>query len=286
MKEEEVFHSNSSRSICKVTAQLNKTIPLTLILLSTLAISFIVMDNTIYDEFAAFAVNNTSAVNQTTLDVKEVYDQKTLQFDNTIHNVVVLIPNEAHESINQKKSQWPLANAPYIPQNLVINRGTSVTWFNADVDHDHIIKFEIPVNGNISETETFPYLSHTTVVFNKPGQYSYFEDGDLNDDKSFKMTGTVRVIDSADNAVAEINKQTPIKTVGFLMVPSKDSETITSSLTNDGYNVLGSYTFNDLRGGQKGTGPTQTIIVWGSDKDDVEQVLQPIIDITKELPYS
>ena len=168
---------------------------------------------------------------------------------------------------------------------MVIHKGTAVTWFNADVDHDHIIKFETPVNGNVSETETFPYLSHVTVVFNKEGQYPYFEDGDLNDDKSFKMTGTVKVIGSADNA-DEISKQTPIKTAGFLMVPSKDSEAITSSLTNDGYQVLGSHTFNDLRGGQKGTGPTQTIIVWGSDKDDVEQLLQPIVDITKGLPYS
>ena len=98
------------------------------------------------------------------------------------------------------------------------------------------------------------------------------------------MTGTVRVIESDDSG--ESSKQTPVKTAGFLMVPSKDFETITSSLTNDGYQVLGSHTFNDLRGGQKGTGPTQTIIVWGSDKDNVEQLLQPIVDITKGLPYS
>lgn len=284
MKDKEAFHSNVVRLLYKVVAQVNKTIPLTLILLSTFAISYIIFDNTTYDKFVAFAVNDTSAVNQPTLDVKKVYDQKTLQFDNTVHNVVVLIPDEAHESINQKKSQWPLANAPYIPQNLVINKGTSVTWFNADVDHDHIIKFETPVNGNISETDTFPYLSHATVIFNKEGQYPYYEDGDLNDDKSFKMTGTVRVIQS-DNS-NEVSKQAPIKTVGFLMVPSKDSESITSSFTNDGNQVLGSHTFNDLRGGQKGTGPTQTIIVWGSDKDNVEQLLQPIVDITKGLPYS
>lgn len=284
MKDKEVFEIYSYRVYNKVTAYTIRTIPLTLILLSTFAISNIIFDNTAYDKFVAFAVNNTSAVNQPTLDVKEVYDQKTLQFDNTVHNVVVLIPDEAHESINQKKSQWPLANAPYIPQNLVINKGTAVTWFNADVDHDHIIRFETPINGNISETDTFPYLSHATVIFNKEGQYPYYEDGDLNDDKSFKMTGTVRVLQSDNNS--EVSKQAPIKTLGFLMVPSKGSESITASLTNNGNQVLGSHTFNDLRGGQKGTGPTQTIIVWGSDKDNVEQLLQPIADITKGLPYS
>lgn len=284
MKEKEAFEIYSSLIRHKVTAYTIRTISLTLILLSAFAISYIIFDSTIFDKLEAFAVNDTFAVNRPTLDVEKVYDQKTLQFDNTVQNVVVLIPNEAHESINQKKSQWPLANAPYIPQNLIINKGTAVTWFNADVDHDHIIKFETPVNGNISETDTFPYLSHTTVIFDKEGQYPYFEDGDLNDDKSFKMTGTVRVVQSDDSG--EIRKQAPIKTVGFLMVPSKDSESIISSLTNGGNQVLGSHTFNDLRGGQKGTGPTQTIIVWGSDNGNVGQLLQPIVDITKGLPYS
>ena len=284
MKEKEPFDIDSSRLLNKVAAYRNRTISLTLILLSTFAISYLVFGNLNEDEITAFAVNETSANNQTTLNVEEAYNQKTLQFDDTVHNVVVLIPDEAHESVNQKKSQWPLANAPYIPQNLVITNGTAVTWFNADVDHDHIIKFQTPVNGNVSETETFPYLSHATVVFNKEGQYPYFEDGDLNDDKSFKMTGTVRVIGSADNAGN--SDQTPIKTAGLLMVPSKDTEAIASTLTNNGYKVLGSHNFNDLRGGQKGTGPTQTIIVWGSDKENVLQLLQPIVDITKGLPYS
>ena len=115
MKEKEAFDIYSTVAHYKVTAYTIRTITLTLILLSTFAISYIILDNTTYDIFVAFAVNDTSAVNQSTLDVKEVYDQKTLQFDNTVHNVVVLIPDEAHESINQKKSQWPLANAPYIP---------------------------------------------------------------------------------------------------------------------------------------------------------------------------
>lgn len=256
-------------------------------LLTTLStVCFVCGDNEIQGGYyIAFASNHTGASNQSMLNVEELYNQKSIQFDSTVNDVVILIPDEAHESVNQDKNQWSLANAPYIPQNLVVSKGTSVTWFNADVDHDHIIKFETPVNGNISETETFPYLSHTTIPFNDEGLYPYFEDGDLNDDKSFKMTGTVKVIESSNNATAN-SDSTQINTVGFLMVPSKDSEAITTLLTNDGYQVLGSHTFNDLRGGQKGTGPTQTIVVWGSDKEDVEQLLQPIVDITRELPYS
>lgn len=69
------------------------------------------------------------------------------------------------------------------------------------------------------------------------------------------------------------------------MVSSKDSDAITSLLISNGYQMLGSHAFNDLRGGRKATGPTQTIIVWDSDKNNVEQLLYPLVDITKELPY-
>src|SRR6185503_19300266 len=111
----------------KVAAYRNRTVPLTLILLSTFVISFLVSGNINEGEFTDFAVNETSANNQTTLNVEDVYNQKTLQFDDPVHNVVVLIPNEAHESVNQKKSQWPLANAPYSPQILIVTNGTAVT---------------------------------------------------------------------------------------------------------------------------------------------------------------
>lgn len=73
------------------------------------------------------------------------------------------------------------------------------------------------------------------------------------------MTGTVHVIESTNGT--ETNKQPPIKKAGYQKVPSKDSDAITSSLTSDGYQVFGSHAFNDLKGGRKGTGPTQTIIV-------------------------
>jgi hypothetical protein len=68
-------------------------------------------------------------------------------------------------------------------------------------------------------------------------------------------------------------------------VPSKDFQSISSTLKNNGIITLGDYTFTDLRGGQKGTGPTQTIIVWGSENNNIDQSIGPIIEVTKGLPY-
>ena len=242
---------------------------------------------------------NTNAQNQTGNDSKDnvsppglatmMYEQKKTIVDPSIKKFVILIPNEGHESINQAKNQWPLANAPYIPQNLEISKGTAVTWFNGDVDHDHIIKFQSPNNGNIPNTETFPFLGHATVTFNDVGQYQYFEDGDLNDDKSFKMKGTVDVVDSTPgnsslgNAVN--STQSGDRTLGVLMVPSKDASSISNDLAGKGITTVDSTTFTDIRGGQKGTGPTQTFIVWDSEQG-LENALSTIVDISKGLPYS
>ncbi len=58
---------------------------------------------------------------------------------NNVKNFVIIIPDEAHESLNQPKNQLPLTNQPYLPQHLVTNVGTTVVWFNPDVAHKHMI---------------------------------------------------------------------------------------------------------------------------------------------------
>lgn len=252
------------------------------LLFTTNAISTVVAQN-----FDSSNITNAFAK----LDSKSIYEQKEANIvDKNIKNFVILIPNEGHESTNQDKDQYPLANQPYIPQNLVIGKGTAVTWFNGDVDHDHIIKFESPNNESLSATDTFEYLGHVTVDFNNTGKYSYFEDGDLNDDKSFMMKGTITVVDSTESSTVQgqmnNNTQLNYKTLGILMVPSKDLSAIRSDLSNNGIQPLSDYTFTDLRGGQSGTGPTQSIILWGSESEVIEQIISPIVDITKDLPYS
>src|SRR5262245_3019932 len=76
---------------------------------------------------------------QPNINASVLYDAHSMILGDNIKNLVILIPNEAHESPNQPKDQLPLANQPYLPQNAVVNGGTTVTWFNGDVDHDRKI---------------------------------------------------------------------------------------------------------------------------------------------------
>ena len=74
-------------------------------------------------------------------------------------------------------------------------------------------------------------------------------------------------------------------TVAFFMVPAKDLDEHVSELTNKGVDVLDKYTFKDLRGGQKDTGPEQTLLILGS-KDSQSQLISTLQDIASTLPYN
>ena len=51
--------------------------------------------------------------------------------------------------------------------------------------------------------------------------------------------------------------------MGFFMVPTKDLDKHISELTDSDLQVLDKHTFKDLRGGQKGTGPDETLLFLG-----------------------
>jgi plastocyanin len=231
--------------------------------------------------------SNNANNNLPNISAQGIYEQKSAVLGNDVHNFVVLIPNEAHESTNQPKNQYPFLNQAYLPQDITINKGTSITWFNGDADHDHIVKFQTPNSANLESTDEFPFTEFATVTFNQTGKYSYFEDEVNENDPDFVMRGTVNVVDiSATTKINNVNMPTPTNTMGILMVPSKDAQTISSTLKDNAISNLGDYTFTDLRGGQEGTGPTQTITIWGTENDNINQVMSSIKGVTEELPYS
>ena len=91
-------------------------------------------------QYPLYATENlVGGVELPNIAASNVFDTHSMILGDNIKNLVILIPNEAHESTNQPKDQLPLANQPYLPQDAVVNRGTTVTWFNGDVDHDHKI---------------------------------------------------------------------------------------------------------------------------------------------------
>lgn len=69
---------------------------------------------------------------------RDLYQTGKMVIGSNVSNLIILLPNEAHESPDLAEEQR-LIGEPYIPQNTVISPETSVVWFNGDVDHDHKI---------------------------------------------------------------------------------------------------------------------------------------------------
>jgi len=119
------------------------------------------------------------------------------------------------------------------------------------------------------------------LILNKTGKFTYSEADVNKDDPKFIMEGTITV---NENPSSDITNGTS-DTVAFFMVPAKDLDKHVSELTNKEVDVLDKYTFKDLREGQKGTGPEQTLLLLGN-KDGQSQLISTLQSIASMLPYS
>jgi plastocyanin len=229
---------------------------------------------------------------QPNITASSLYDIHSMVLGTNVKNLIILIPNEAHEPVGQQKNQLPLANQPYIPQNAVVNVGTVVTWFNGDVDHDHMVTIVDSRNSSapaMYESGNFVYNTATKpVTFNDTGTFNYQQRA-----LSYVMNGTIRVINQSNPLIpafssSNTNATTGVNpdTVGTMMVPAKDLDQYVSTLTSKGLNIDSTYTFEDLRGGQKGTGPEQAYIVWTSSGMNLDQMIAALKEIAPTLPYS
>jgi len=235
-----------------------------------------------------FVVVSNSYAADVVLDASHVVNNKTMQLGNNVKNLIILIPNEGHES-PEMPEEARLINQPYVPQHVVVNAGTNVIWFNGDVGHDHKITLIDENSNQVFESGQFEFNTLSKpLLLNDTGNFSYSESDVNQEDPSFVMEGTITAVNSEvpQSSITETNSSIGnYDTLTLLMVPAKDVEEHVSNLQNQGLNVVSQYTFKDLRGGQKGTGPEQTLLLLGS-KDGLNQLIPTLQSITSTLPYS
>ena len=181
-------------------------------------------------------------------------------------------------------------NQPYVLENIVTNVGTTVLWLNGDVGHKHKITLIDENSNTVFESGIFAFNSVSkSLTLTKPGKFTYSEANVNKDDPNFKMQGTITVIRNDNtllNSSANSNLNTTVDTIGFLNVTAKDIKVHLSNLENNGVDVLDQYTFKDLRGGQKGTGSEQTLLLLGTKDKPLTDFITMLKSITAKLPYS
>jgi hypothetical protein len=210
---------------------------------------------------------------------QDIYQNKIMSFGTNVKNIVLLIPNEGHESPTLPQEQR-LINQPYVPSNIIVGPDTQIVWINGDVGHKHSITLVDKNSQQVYSSGKFDFNSITNpLILNDSGKYIYSESNVNKDDPKFNMEGTILV----QKDLSKTN-QLP-ESIGFLMVPAKDLNKHVSELTGNGIEVIDKYTFKDLRGGQKGTGAQQTLLLLGSTSDQ-EKLFSALESIMPTLPYS
>ena len=226
------------------------------------------------------------------IDASSVYETESMDLGTNIKNLVILIPNEGHESqnIGDQSSNQRLINQPYIPQSVTVPKGTTIVWFNGDVDHDHKITLTgqgSNSNNMVFDSDVFAYnTASQPVVMNNTGSFGYYQADVNNEDTDYVMNGTINVVDQSATSptITTGNTSANIDTVGTLMVPTEELTTHTSDLENGGLSVISTHNFNDIR-----SGDSQTLIIWGassSGTNSLESIVSELEGITPTLPYS
>jgi plastocyanin len=232
---------------------------------------------------AVFAQASSSGTgnNQPNINAENLFNTKTMVLGNNVKNLVILIPNEGHHGPNEE-SEARFLEQQFVPETAVINSGTTVAWFNGDVGHERTVDVA-NANGDsmlFSTGEITDMQVSKTITFNSTGNYNYAALGD----EGVTMRGSITVGNIQSPVTNSANSE--IDTVGVLMVPTQDKGLYIQEVEEGGLTVDSTYDFNDLRGGQEGTGDVQTLIVWTSQGKDLNSVVSPLSEISSTLPYS
>ena len=266
---------------------------------STIILTAVLSLGIVFAFMTVFATSKQVEQEQPDITASYVYNTHTMVLGNNVRNLVILIPNEAHESMSQPKRERPLINQPYIPQNAIIRTGTAILWFNSDKAHDHTISLNDSSSDTIFKSEhvSFNNPNLHPIIFNNTGTFKYFEKEVNRNNPHFVMSGAITVVNqslslslSGNEYPLALNKLKSkngvIDTIGSFMAPSKDLAKYVTELTDKGFHVDTTFTYKDPRGGQKGTGPEQTLIIWATSGIRLETVISLLSKVTYMLPYN
>jgi plastocyanin len=232
-----------------------------------------------------------------------IYQTQTIVLGKNVKNLIILIPNEGHEDPTQTKGMRVI-NQPYVPQNAVVNVGTTVAWLNADAGHRHSIALVDDSTKNIvfNSGRFDNYNASKPFTFNNVGTFAYSGPSYDRAFPNYKMNGTITVVNqplansfNTTNAVtttsnsslaAGTNNNNP-DTVATLMVPSRLLGKTISDLKSQVFTIDNQYPFMSLRGGgsQSGGEKQQVLLVLTSSGNNLNQVTSALGQVASALPY-
>ena len=243
-----------------------------------------VVYGTIIAAFIALGICSLSAASAQTgpsINATNVFDSGQMILPGNAKHLVILIPNEGHHGPGEEDESRFIAQ-PFVPQNVVINPGTQVIWFNGDVGHEHNIVVTDESNSPVFETGEFTELQASRpFMFNNTGDFDYADTVEY--EEGFVMTGNIIV--NGQGSGGQVISSSSFDTVGALMVPSMMVQDVTDEMRNVGFAINSMHNFKDLRGGQSDTGDEQVLVIWTSAGKSLDDVTSQLGEISEGLPY-
>ena len=109
-----------------------------LLLLGSLFGVSLFISSTALTSYAQNSITDQVGNNTSGISAQDVYQNRMMAFGDNIKNIIILLPNEGHESPALPQEQR-IINQPYVPENIVASPGTNIIWLNGDVGHSHVI---------------------------------------------------------------------------------------------------------------------------------------------------
>jgi plastocyanin len=272
---------------------------LTLSLSSLLSLSFLIPHSVLAQNQSQLQKQGQEQPN---ILASNIYQTQTIVLGKNNKNLVILIPNEGHEDPIGTKKDLRVINQPYIPQNAVVNVGTTVVWFNADAGHHHTITLvDNNTKNTVYNSGIFDnFNASKPFTFNNVGTFAYSGPSYDKMWPNYKMNGTVTVVNqpltttfnsttaaTSSSTGTGVPNNNNIDTITTLMVPSKLLDKTISELKSQGFTIDNQYPFRSLRGAgsQSGGDPQQVLLVLTSSGKNLNQVTSALTQIAAALPY-
>ena len=240
---------------------------------------------------------------QPNIKASNIYQTHTIVLGKNIKNLVISIPNEGHEDPAQPKGMRVI-NQPYIPENAVVNVGTTLTWLNADAGHRHSITIvDNNTKSTVFNTGRFNnYNASKPFTFNNVGAFAYTGPSYDRAFPNYKMNGTITVVNqpldtifnstdtnntASSSSISSAGTSNNPDTVATLMVPSRLVGKTVSDLKGQGFAIDNQYPFLSLRGGGSAAGgdKQQVLLVLTSSGKSLNQVTSALAHVASTLPY-
>jgi plastocyanin len=137
--------------------------------------------------------------------------------------VMVLIPNEAHESLEDERHKLITDHNPYfIPTNLVIPQGTAISFINADAPWDspnpHTINIKDSSGETVYSTEVLQYTNSSEPKILDVGKYT------MIDSENESMKGTITVTTDQKSISSSNSNSSNSLIVGGFYTPTNQVE--------------------------------------------------------------